>query len=162
MTKATEGAESAFKPFDLASLNTTIASDKGARIEITHPTTGKGLGMFITVLGKHSNTFRDIVKARVDARFQAESMAAQKGKPVPTLTADKAERESLELLAACTVSWDTEIKDGDKVEVKPQWFFEGQWIDCNVPNAIKVFNQILWIREQVDNAIGDLENFIEA
>ena len=161
MSKTTEVT---ITPFDLASLDTGAASDNGARIEIVHPTTKEGLGMFITVLGKHSQVFRDIIKERVDNRIKAESLAVQRGKSVPTKTAETVEREAVELLAACTIGWDTEVKDdeGEVVETKPAWFFRGEWIEFNIPNAMRVFTDLLWIREQVDNAIGDLENFIKA
>src|SRR5438105_4212047 len=114
MTKATEAAIAAVKPFDLASLDTVAASDAGARVEIVHPFTKESLPekMFVTVLGRHSQTFRQIIKDRVDARIKRESEAAQRGKPVPTKSAEDAEREAVELLVACTTAWETETAEG--------------------------------------------------
>lgn len=156
MTKATEAADiAAKKPFDLGDLDTASASDKGARVEIVHPVTKDGVGLFVTVLGKHSQVFRDIVKDRVDRRIKEEAQANKRGKEVPPKTADEAERQAIELLAACTLAWDSG-------EGEPYWTLRGEKLSYNVPNAIKVYTEILWIREQIDEAIGDLENFIKA
>jgi len=156
MTKATEAAETAVnKPFDLGDLDTAKASDNGARIELVHPVTKEGVGLFFTVLGKHSHVFRDIIKERVDKRIKAAELAARRGKPAPSKTADEAESQAIELLVACTTHWDSG-------EGQDYWLLRGEKLPFNVPNAIKVYTEILWIREQVDEAIDDLENFIKA
>lgn len=149
MTKTPEAA----KPFDLASLDTTKASDSGARIELVHPTSREGLGMFFTVLGKHSHIFQDLIKERVNKRVRSDSMAQRKGKPL-IRTAEESEVEAIELLIACTIKWDSNGKES--------WLFEGEELPFNYANAKLVYTKILWIREQVDEAIGDLENFIAA
>lgn len=161
MTKATEVAVG----LDIASLDTVEASDKGARIELKHPTTGDPLGVFITVLGKHSHTFRDIVRDRINKRVREEANAARRGKPATLKTAEVQEAEGVELLAACTTGWDTESKvEGEpgKVTSSPTMTFRGEQLPFNMANAIRVYSEILWVREQVDAAIGDLENFIVA
>lgn len=149
-------AEAAEKPVvDLSVLDTTTASDKGARIELNHPTTGTGLGIYVTVLGKHSTVFRDIVRERVNKRVHKESMAARRGKHLDPRTAEEVEREALELLVACTLGWDSGEDD-------PTLTFKGEKLPFNAANALNVYSELLWVREQVDNAIGDLENFISA
>jgi len=156
------------KPLDLASLDTGKASDEGARIELLHPTTGEELGMFFTVLGKHSQVFREIIKERVDKRRLAEFQAQRKNKPYNP-TADEIESEGLKLLIACTVSWETEVsainpktKLAEILETKPVWLFGGEELSFTYANAERVYSKMLWIREQVDEAIGSLENFITA
>lgn len=169
MTKVEAGAKAPTKAIDLADLNTSEGSDKGARIELVHPTNGAKLGLFITVLGKHSQVFREIVRERVNKRVQREAMAARRGRDVAPRTAEEVEREALELLVACTLGWDTEtvIKPADKakgveaeIEKSPTITFKGEPLPFNAANALNVYSELLWLREQVDNAIGDLENFI--
>lgn len=140
---------------DLASLDTAEASDKGARVELNHPTTNMPLGMFVTILGKHSQVFREIVRERVNKRVRDEANATRRNKQPDNYTAEQVEREAIELLVACTISWDSG-------EGKPFLFFKGEELPYTMQNAITVYSEMIWIREQVDNAIGDLENFIKA
>lgn len=145
------GAET--EAFDLASLDTATASDKGARIAIVHPTTKEPVGAYITVLGKHSSTFRELVRERINKRIKQESLASRRGKPLEPRTAEQVEQEALEMLVACTLGWDSG-------EGKNYILFQGNKLEFNVQNALLVYTKILPIREQVDEAIGDLENFI--
>lgn len=159
--------KSTAKPtIDLADLNTTEGSDKGARVELVHPVSRVGLGLFFTVYGKHSQVYRDIVRDRIDHRVKRESYAARRNKQLDPRTAAEVEREALELLVSCTIAWDREETTGEgddaRKEVKPGWTFGGEVLDFNVPNAMNLYTNLVWVREQVDNAIGDLENFIPA
>jgi len=149
---------------DLESLDTAVAGDKGARVPIVHPVTKDPIGIFITVLGKHSSTFRELVRERINKRVRTEALAARRGKPLDPRTAEEIEREALEMLVACTVGWETEIynENGDIVEVKPTILLGSQHVTFSIPNALNLYTRILWMREQVDEAIGDLENFIPA
>ena len=165
MTKAnkTEAVE-----FDLSNIDTTAASDKGAKVPILHPTTKEPLGINITILGKHSNTFRELVRERINKRIQQESLAAKRGKPLEPRTAEQVEQEALEMLVACTIGWETEIfhfnEKGERVvdEVKQTIRLGENRLEFTQQNALLVYSKILPIREQVDEAIGDLENFIQA
>lgn len=161
---------------DLASLDTAAASDAGARIEIVHPISKEGLGIFVTLLGKHSETFREIVREKANKRVKEESLAARRGKPLEPRTAEQIEAEALQLLVACSVGWDSEtyakneageiVKDADGnrqvVEKHDYIVLGGENLAFNHANAMKVYSKLLWFREQVDNGIGDLENFIPA
>ena len=144
--------------FDLASLDTVAGSDNGAEIAIVHPITKEPVGIYWTVLGKHSQVFRDIVKERVDRRIKAEAAAAQKGKPLIPKTAEQAEQEAIELLAACSLGWRQEHNSASKDTIT----YKKEELIFNIPNALRILREMLWIREQVDEAIGDLENFIKA
>ena len=152
---------------DLATLDTTTASDKGARIPILHPISKEPIGIFINLLGKHSTTFRELVRERINKRIKQESLASKRGKILDPRTAEEVEAEALEMLVACTVGWETEIYEGEGKErivkeTKPTIFFAGEHLQFNPQNALLVYSKMLWLREQVDDAIGDLENFIPA
>jgi hypothetical protein len=164
MTKESGKPAVAAEVIDLASLDTTKASDDGARIDILHPTSGAKLGIFIRMLGKHSTIFREIVRERVNKRVRQEALANRRGKPLDPRTAEEVERDALELLCACTIGWGTEVKtgEGDAVKDEPWILFEGEQLPHNDANALRVYSKLLWMREQADTAIGDLENFIQA
>jgi hypothetical protein len=165
MVKETDNAITG--ELDLASLDSTTASDAGARIPILHPISKEPIGIFVNILGKHSTLFRELVRDRINKRIQQESLASKRGKTLDPRTAEQVESEALEMLVACTTGWETEIYEGEgkerKVkEVKPTIKFDGKDLGFNPSNGLLVYSRMIWLREQVDNAIGDLENFIKA
>lgn len=151
-------------PIDIASLDTAAASDKGAEIELLHPTTNAPLGIFITVLGKDSQVFRDHVKHDVNAQLRKEALAQRRGKKLDPLTAEEAEEKAIELLVLCTLGWRSETKNakGVVLDNQPHILMGGEVLTFNVLNAKRIYTDSLWIRRQVDDAIGDLENFIKS
>ncbi len=149
---------------DIATLDTGAASDAGAEIELLHPTTSTPLGIFISVLGKDSAIFRDHVKEQVNARIRKEALAQRRGKPLDPSTAEEAEEKAIELLVLCTLGWRSSTKDAKGLIVtdEPTITMGGEKLAFNVANAKRVYTQSIWIRRQVDEAIGDLENFIKS
>ena len=145
--------ETELREFDLGSLDTVAASDEGAELQLVHFITGKKLPVYITLLGKHSTVFREIMADRVNQRIAKEAVAAQRGKEVDRPTAEEAEERAVELLAACTTGWRTADK--------PVVMLKGEELKFNGENAKKLYREMLWVREQVDKFIGDLENFIK-
>ncbi len=150
------------KMIDLADMDTGAASDKGAEIELRHPTTNAKLGMFISVLGKDSEVFREHTKHRANERLRREAMAERTGKPLDPPTAEEAEEKAVELLTLCTTGWRQETKEGDEVKSEASLFYKGEKLAFNVANCKRLYAEQLWIRRQVDVAIGDLENFMKA
>lgn len=143
---------------DLAMFDTVAACDKGAEIELRHPVTNTSLGVFITVLGKDSAIFKDHTRTLINARLRQDAFAARKGRDVEARTVEKIEKENLETLAVCTLGWRTVDKDevsSDTIEVnKVKLPFNGN-------NALMVYSKYPWIYDQVNEAIGQLENFIK-
>lgn len=147
---------------DLADLDTSKASDKGAEIELNHPSTEAPLGIFITVLGKDSEVFREHGKNRYNEDVRREAAASRRGKSVPPYTAEELEEKAIETLVLCSLGWRTEVKGEGKSPVsEPCLFYKGEKLAFNVPNCKRVYAENLWIRRQVDDAIGDLENFMK-
>lgn len=159
---------------DLADLDTAKASDKGAEIELLHPTKQTPLGIFVTVLGKDSEVFKSQVKSDINAAVRKEAFAKRRGKNIDPMTAEEAEEKAIELLVLCTLGWRSEtyerdsndaiVKDGDgKRKVlanEPSITLGGEKLSFSVINAKRVYTDFVWFRRQVDDAIGDLENFI--
>jgi hypothetical protein len=152
---------------DLGALDTAVAANKGAEVELLHPVSQKPVGVFIGVFGKDSDIFRQHMRDDVDARIRRESAANRRGKPVEPQTASQAEEKAVELLAVCTYGWRTETyatEDGKRV-VKtndPHIVINGEKLTFNAMNALRLYREQLWIRRQVDEAIGDLERFMSA
>jgi hypothetical protein len=152
------------EPLDLASLDTGAGSDNGAEIELKHPTTRKPLGIFIGVLGKHGQTFRETVKERQNETIRKQALAERQGLDPELTTAEQMEASATDLLVACTTGWRTVTRDAKGVEVSsvPTITFEGKPLEFSVANARLLYTRLLWIRTQVDEAIGNLELFIPA
>lgn len=152
------------KMIDIADLDTGAASDKGAEIELRHPTSNAKLGMFIGILGKDSEVFREHLKHRANEQLRKEHSAQQGGRKVDAPTAEEAEDKGIELLVLCTTGWRSEYVeevDGKKTaKNEPCLFYKGEMLAFNVPNVMRVYKEQLWIRRQVDDGVADLENFI--
>lgn len=147
---------------DLADLDTAAASDKGAEIELMHPTKQTPLGIFITVLGKDSQVFKDQVKSDINAAVRKEAFAKKRGKTIEPMTAEEAEQKAIDLLVLCTLGWRSETKDekGTVVANEPTITLAGEKLTFSIVNAKRVYADFTWIRRQIDDAIGDLENFM--
>jgi hypothetical protein len=133
--------------FDLGSLDTIEACNKPTEIEIKHPTTGAPTGVFFKVLGKDSNVYRGRIRGMADESLRKQ--AAGKGQ---SDTLDQLEQKNIDVLVAATVGWRT----GDE----PTITLKGEQLDFSADNARKVYEQLLPVRDQVAEAIGDLANFM--
>lgn len=155
---------------DLDALNTTNASNAGAEIQLLHPVTSAPTGIFITLLGKDSDVFRDHMKERVNQRVRKEAFAARRNKQLDPMTAEQTEQDAIELLALCTLGWRSttpEKKDAHGNTIAPATEqpiirHKGEDLAFNANNAMRIYRELIWVRRQVDEAIGDLENFMKA
>lgn len=130
--------------FDLAELDTASLSNEGIDVAIYHPTTKADLGISITVHGADSDVFRKAQRAQQNRRLK--NMA--RGRNGSKLTAEELETEGLDTLVACTKSWAGVV-------------LQGKALDCEDENVRAVYVKFPWIREQVEDAIGDRANFIK-
>ena len=135
------------KPIDLASLDLAAAADKGFELELLHPVTKAPLNTFISLVGKDSAVFRDHVRRTANDRLRKQAMGQRRGKEVEVPTIEKIEADAIELLAACTTGW-------RNLEYK------GVALQFSAVNAKVIYTDLSWIRDQVDEAIGDIENFM--
>lgn len=138
---------------DLSTLNTVAACNQGAEIELRHPTSNAPLGIFVTVLGKDSDVFKSYVRQATNARLRKAAAEKRRARETEVLTVEENEQQGVELLATCTVSWRTANE--------PSILFNAELLACTHANAVRLYGQLPWIREQIDTAIGDLENFLK-
>jgi hypothetical protein len=137
------------KAFDLGSLDTIEACNKAAEVEIKHPVNGSSTGVFISVLGRDSDTYRGIVR-----NLANETLAKRaQGKAIDT-NMDKMDDKNIEALVAVTTGWRT----GDE----PVVVVKGEKLDYSAANARKLYSGLLFVRDQVQEAVDNLENFMPA
>lgn len=67
------------KTLSLKDLNLSAASEEGHEYEVTSPVTGKGLGVFITVRGDHSEKVRAFERKRYNTQAHEKYMADRRG-----------------------------------------------------------------------------------
>ena len=130
------------KPFDLTNLDTSDAAEKGAVLEVLHPSDNTPLGIKITLAGADSDVYRQTVNKAVNKRVQR----LRPGQSLP-FTAEEQEESGLNLLATCTLAWEGVVVEGEE-------------LPCTKENVKMVYKRFPWIREQVDQFIGDRANFL--
>lgn len=135
--------------FDLGALDTVEACNKPAEIEIRHPVSGEGTGVFFSVLGRDSDTYRSRIRSLADQQLRNQAL----GK-APIETIDTLERRNIDALVAATVGW----RSGDEATVT----LNGEKLDFSQANARKVYEALLPVREQVAEALSNLGNFMTA
>ena len=135
------------KGFDLSSIDTIAACNKPVEIEIEHPVSKEKTGVFISVVGKDSDVYRSRIKALANENMQREAMLGQRGKvDIPNI--DRMETKNIDTLIAVTTGWRGVVLDGEA-------------LDFTTDNARKVYTRILPVREQVQEAVNSLENFMK-
>jgi hypothetical protein len=134
----------------LASLSTKATSEAGIPVKILHPKTNIPLGFTITACGTDSETYKKAQRKQLNRRLE-HSQRNRNNKIART--AEEMEAEGLDILIACTKAWHT----GDRPEIEMN---EGEWLPCTPENVRQVYEDFAWIKEQVDQEIGDRANFL--
>lgn len=139
---------------DLKSFDTVSGSQLGHELELLHPATREGIGVFITILGKDSAEFTRVQTNHNRLRLQK----MQKG--VKALTTKELEKETMELVVVCTKAWRQVVKVGDEIKEKTTLTVDGEELECTPANAEKFYTRFPDFREQVDAGIVDRANFL--
>jgi hypothetical protein len=140
---------------DLADFDTRKACDNAVEIELVHPVTEAGIGVFISILGRESSVFQNALNSKINQSLKLQAVG--RGKPTIT-TVEGNEQEASELLSKCTTAWRTKLDDVSR----PVVFFKGEEIAFSTANAKQLYLENKWIRQQVDKAVGDLSLFFQA
>lgn len=128
--------------FDLNSLKPVMADD-GAVLNIVHPETEELIeGMTITLLGQDSKVYRKLQMGKQQAALNRMA----KGKKAIDLDAEKLSEDSIEDLVKLTTAWTGFALDGKKLEF-------------TADNVRMVYNDWAWIKEQVQEFVGNRANF---
>lgn len=124
----------------------SIKSQDTTAVEILHPASGAPVGITVTVASMDSERARAVEKTQRNARIQKLTRGGRRN---AALTADELEKDGLDLLVHCTVSWDGVTENG-------------QALECTPENVRRVYTSYPWLREQVDQAVADRANFFKA
>lgn len=126
------------------------AAEKGTEVEIIHPTTYQPLGITVVVCGSDSDTFKAIQRKQLNRRLEMQQKNRNRQN---AMTAELLEAEGMDVLVACTKSWRT----GDRPQIE---FDDNEWLDCTPENVRRIYEELPWLKEQVDQEIGDRANFL--
>lgn len=135
----------------LAELFTKTTAESGVPIEIFHPKTNLSVGVTIVVCGADSETYKKIQRKQLNRRM--ERSARNRNRQLQ-LSAEELETEALDILVACTKDWSE--KGQPTIEFNP-----GELLPCTPENARRLYTEYEWIKEQIDQAIGDRTNFLQ-
>tara|TARA_R110000868_G_scaffold29270_4_gene108860 strand:+ start:1982 stop:2389 length:408 start_codon:yes stop_codon:yes gene_type:complete len=131
--------------FDLNLLKPVMADD-GAVLNIVHPETEEVIeGMTITVLGQDSKIYRKLQLGKQQAALNRMS----KGKKALDLDAEKLSEDSIDDLVKITIGWTGLSLDKKELEFTPE-------------NVRTVYTEWAWIKEQVQEFVGNRANFFRA
>jgi hypothetical protein len=137
------------KKVTLALFDTVSACNQAAKIELRHPVTREGVGMFIYVVGRDSDVLRQRNNDINDANRTRAFMFAKQGKPIEPRTREEEEEEQLTTLALCTTGYEGVLnKDGTERKFSHR-------------DACELYRDHPVIRDQIDNAIMQYANFIK-
>lgn len=140
--------------YDLGDMDLAAAAARGAELELRHPATGQPIGILIRLAGADSQTY-------LDAQRRILDLAARDGKR--TVDSSVYERRAAELAAAVTMGWAYKSQKGarldsyERVEGMIPW--RGQELPFSDENAINVYLERRWIREQIESFINVRANF---
>lgn len=123
---------------DLSIYDTTKTSADGVWMELENPKDSEPLGVHFKLLGSDSEEYNKQVRKNNDKRIK---------KGMKNLKSETLEAEGLELLVACTVDWQDVMDEGEELE-------------CTKENVRKVYKKYPWIKDQVDEFVGDRSNFL--
>lgn len=125
---------------DLAAFDAlTTAQEDGVDVHILNPANGDPLNIVVRVVGKDSAQARRARRAAIKAQLAKRKVSAD--------PAAEAERQGLELLAACVVDWTWGIK------------LDGKIPSCDRETIVAVFTRFPWMAEQVDAVVSDRAAF---
>lgn len=145
------------KPVDLSALDVIAAANKGAAIEIVHPTLGTPVGLYIRVVGKDSDAFRAVTI--MQNRRRLDKMTKTGTLKVNAVSHAEIEADGTDALATATLGFYE-----DKECTRPATILldkDKPAVGYSHSNCILVYTRMPWIKEQVDAGIADRAGFLE-
>ncbi len=116
-------------------------------VEIKHPVTGEALKndddtpMTITLHATHSKEYKSVMHEQTNRRLKAASSTGK-----VAITSEELEENTLEILAKVTKSWDLT--------------FGGEKPELTVDAAKKLYTEVFWIKDQLDEGVSNSMGFM--
>lgn len=128
------------KMVSLDSLNLEKDCEQGYEFELVN-VTGKGSGIFLTVLGQHAEEPKKAIRKRLNAEITQNAMLQKRGKDIPVRMVEDLRDDNLHDAAVYVIGW------------------KGITEPCNLDNVMKLFriNQE-YMRQAIEES-QKLENF---
>jgi len=144
------------KAIDFESLDTEAASEKAQELELVHPSSKKGLGVFLSLLGPDSKAFKERLRKEVD-RDRARAFKAERGgKGAEPKTLAEDEQLGIQLTADLVKGWRT-VTDGKSENVI---IWKGEKLEFNQDNLVRWLTAFQWAIGQINDFTKDLENYL--
>ena len=128
----------------LYKLDMREAASRGALMVLRHPASGEELTtddggqIYIELLGMDSPEYRQLIRAAA-----TRNVSRGRKRPSPELL----EQEGITLLAGVTKGWGGVVVGGEVIAFSPE-------------AAKRLYTDYAWIREQVDEFVGERGNFL--
>ncbi len=116
-------------------------------VEIKHPITGEALKndddtpMTITLHATHSKEYKSVMHEQTNRRLKAASATGK-----VDITSEELEENTLEVLAKATKSWNLT--------------FGGEKPELTVDAAKKLYTEVFWIKDQLDEGVSNSVGFM--
>ena len=116
-------------------------------VEIKHPITGEALKndddtpMTITLHATHSKDYKSVMHEQTNRRLKAASATGR-----VDITSEELEENTLEVLSKATKSWNLT--------------FGGEKPELTVDAAKKLYTEVFWIKDQLDEGISNSMGFM--
>jgi hypothetical protein len=154
---------------DIFAIDPIAACEVGADIEITHPASQRGLGVFLKIIGNESDEIRAYAKRKVieqtHKNFSKRSGRKPDAEQLAQQTVDRIfdRTSSVELAMVATKGWwRYKTPDAEKAEERGRvetLLFNNEELSFSADNLRKVLEARPWIATQVDTGVQELDNF---
>lgn len=91
-------------------------------------------------------------RSKPTPQFVVKQWPKKRGKEPDIKTVEDYEQDTITLLTICSVGW----RSSESNTIK----FKGEELVFNVPNVKRVLTDMPWIRNQLNEFISELENFM--
>lgn len=138
----------------LDKLDIATPSDNGTEIELLHPVTKEPVGIFISVVGRHSEVYAKQRRKIELEQIEATKKLKDKDKLASMLDSEETKRRGVNLLAACVTGWRVVGDDGKESKTL---HFDGQEHPFTTAAAVSVLSsrKWSWVYDQIDRAVHD-------
>ena len=131
----------ATKMFSISDLDVTKQSEAGFEFEVQDDSTGKGVGVYLTVIGAHAPAVQKFTSKKLNERRVFDEMNERRGKKGQVRKIEDDVEFGIELAAIRIVGW------------------RGISDEFSQANAVQLCTVNPTIREQILKASEDLANF---